>query len=78
VTGVEVLGLADAVGGDTASNLQLSKDRARAVTAALESSGLPAAEFKVTAAGQSGATTAGGQAQPLRRRVDVVIHVAPL
>ena len=78
VTGVDILGLADAVGGDSASNLELSKQRAQAVTAALQASGLPAGEFKVSAAGQAGATTARGQAQPLRRRVDVVIHVAPL
>ena len=77
VTGVEVMGLADAAGAPGA-NLELSARRARAVTAALAASGLPAAEFKVSAAGQAGATTARGQAQPLRRRVDLIVHQAPL
>jgi peptidoglycan-associated lipoprotein len=77
VTGVEVLGLADAVGAP-GINLELSRKRAEAVTSALAASGLPAAEFKVSAAGQAGATTARGQAQPLRRRADVVIHRTPL
>ncbi len=76
VTGVEVLGLADAAGTADA-NLALSQARAQAVTAALTATGLPAADFKVTAAGQAGATTAGGEARPLRRRVDVVMHLSP-
>lgn len=77
VTAVEVVGLADAAGAPGA-NLELSTRRAQAVTAALTASGLPAAEFKVSAAGQTGATTARGQAQPLRRRVDVLFRLAPL
>ena len=76
VTGVEVLGLADAVGAPDA-NLELSRKRAEAVTAALTAQGLPAADFKVTAAGQAGAVTARGRAQPLRRRADIIIHLAP-
>jgi len=77
VTGVDILGLADSIGGDTASNLELSKRRAQSVTAALMAVGLPAGEFKTAAAGQSGATTADGRAQPLRRRADIVVHVSP-
>ncbi|WP_372782067.1 OmpA family protein [Phenylobacterium sp.] len=76
VASVDVLGLADSVGGPEA-NLELSKRRAQSVTAALTAAGLPAGEFKVQAAGQAGATTAGGQAKPLRRRVDVVLHLSP-
>jgi len=77
VTGVDVLGLADSVGGDTASNLELSKKRAKAVTQALAASALPDATFKVAAAGEAGAVTAKGQAAPMRRRVDIVLHLAP-
>jgi peptidoglycan-associated lipoprotein len=75
VGGVDVLGLSDSAGGADA-NLELSKRRAQSVTAALSAAGLPAAEFKVQAAGQAGSLTAGGQARPLRRRVDVVLHLS--
>lgn len=71
---VSVLGLADAVG--TADvNLELSKRRAASVTAALAATGLPAAEFNLQAAGQSGAVTPAG-AQPLRRRADVTVELS--
>ena len=76
VTGVDVMGLADAVGGDSATNLELSKKRAQAVTQALAASKLPEATFKVAAAGEAGSVTPGGQAAPLRRRVDIVLHLA--
>jgi peptidoglycan-associated lipoprotein len=76
VNAIEVLGLADAA-GQPGANLELSRRRAQSVTAALTANGLPAADFKVSAAGQAGATTAGGQAAPLRRRVDVALHLAP-
>jgi outer membrane protein OmpA-like peptidoglycan-associated protein len=76
VAAVDVLGLADSVGAPDA-NLELSKRRAQSVTAALSAAGLPAAEFKVQAAGDAGATTASGQAKPLRRRADVVLHLQP-
>jgi outer membrane protein OmpA-like peptidoglycan-associated protein len=75
VAGVDVLGLADAVGAPDA-NLELSKRRAQSVTAALAAAGLPAAEFKVQAIGDVGATTPGGN-RPLRRRADVVLHLQP-
>jgi outer membrane protein OmpA-like peptidoglycan-associated protein len=77
VTSVDVLGLADNVGGTADSNLDLSKKRAQAVTAALASVGLPAGEFKVSAAGETGSTTADGRSKPLRRRADIVVHLAP-
>ena len=77
VTQVEVRGLADATGAPDA-NLDLSKRRARSVAAALSAAGFPAAEFRMTAVGDAGATTAGGQAAPLRRRADVIVHLAPL
>jgi outer membrane protein OmpA-like peptidoglycan-associated protein len=74
VASVDVLGLSDAVGAADA-NLELSKRRAQSVTAALTAAGLPAGEFRVGAAGQAGAVTADGKARPLRRRVDVVLHL---
>jgi outer membrane protein OmpA-like peptidoglycan-associated protein len=76
VASVEVTGLADAQGAPGA-NLELSRRRAAAVAQALAANGLPAAEFKVTAAGQAGAVTAEGRAAPLRRRADVILHLAP-
>lgn len=72
---VLVLGLADAA-GDPAANLALSKKRAAAVTQALAATGLPAAEFDMAAAGQSGATAAGA-AVPVRRRADVKLELSP-
>jgi len=76
VTSVDVLGLADSAGGADA-NLELSKRRAQAVTDALTAAGLPAADFKLTAGGQAGATNRKGDLRPLRRRTDVVLHLAP-
>lgn len=71
---VSVLGLADAAGAADI-NLELSKRRAASVTASLAATGLPAAEFQLQAAGQSGAITAAG-AQPLRRRADVTVQLS--
>jgi outer membrane protein OmpA-like peptidoglycan-associated protein len=76
LTGVEVMGLADAAGAPGA-NLELSRRRARSVTAALEAAGLPAGDIRLTAAGQAGAVAEGGAAAPLRRRADVILHLAP-
>lgn len=73
---VRVLGLADAQGGATA-NLNLSERRAQAVTTALEAAGLPAPVFEIEAAGDAGATTAGGANAPLRRRTEVLIEARP-
>ena len=75
VASVDVLGLADSAGAADA-NLELSKRRAQSVTAALTAAGLPAGEIKASAAGQTGAVTAAGQARPLRRRADVVLHLS--
>jgi peptidoglycan-associated lipoprotein len=72
---VVVMGLADAEGAP-GPNLELSKRRAQTVTAALAAVKLPAAEFRVAAAGEQGAVTAAG-AEPLRRRVDVVLQMRP-
>ncbi len=76
VTGVDVLGLADATGAPDAS-LDLSKRRAQVVTDALAKAGVPAETVTIGAAGQSGAVNAAGQARPLRRRADVVLHMKP-
>lgn len=73
---VSVLGLADAEGAP-AANLELSRRRAQSVTAALAAAQLPAAEFQVSAAGQAGAVTSDGAADPLRRRAEVVLRLAP-
>jgi outer membrane protein OmpA-like peptidoglycan-associated protein len=73
---VEVLGLADAVGAPEV-NLELSKRRAQSVTAALALSGLPAAEFRVAAAGAKDAIAPTGETKPLRRRADVVLRLRP-
>lgn len=75
VTRVDVLGLADALGSASA-NLTLSEARAKAVTAALGAARLPAAQFHVQAAGDAGAVTQDGQAQPMRRRVEIVLRLA--
>ena len=76
VTGIDVVGLADAPGGPEI-NLPLSKARAEAVTALLGRRGFKDLEFRVAAAGDAGAQTASGEARPLRRRVDVTFHVSP-
>jgi peptidoglycan-associated lipoprotein len=72
---IRVVGLADAAGAP-AANLELSKRRAAAVTAALAANGLPAAEFVLEAVGQDGAVTPEGTA-PLRRRADILIAAKP-
>src|SRR5689334_14528757 len=75
VAGVDVTGLADAAGAPGA-NLELSQKRAASVAAALKAAGLPAAEFKVAAAGQAGAQGVGGKTQPMRRRADILLRLA--
>jgi peptidoglycan-associated lipoprotein len=72
---VQVMGLADAE-GEAAANLELSKARAASVSDALVRAKLPPAEFDVAAAGQAGAVTKAGAAQPLRRRADVVLKLS--
>jgi outer membrane protein OmpA-like peptidoglycan-associated protein len=74
IQAVSVLGLADASGAPQAS-LELSRRRADAVVQALAATGLPAAEFDTSAAGQAGSLTAAGDTRPLRRRADVTLRV---
>ncbi|MGI9169218.1 MAG: OmpA family protein [Caulobacteraceae bacterium] len=76
VTGINVVGLADAVGAPSA-NLALSRARANAVTLALHRRGLTTVAFQVAAAGAAGAETREGRARLLRRRADVQFHLAP-
>jgi len=75
VTGIVVVGLADAP-GTPAANLELSRRRADAVTAAMHRHGFDAIRFEVTAEGAAGAAGEPGHARPLRRRVDVTIHLS--
>jgi outer membrane protein OmpA-like peptidoglycan-associated protein len=75
VTGVDIVGLADAVGAPGA-NLALSERRADAVTHALTRHGFGAGPVRVAAAGAADSSTAGGEARPLRRRADVTIRLA--
>lgn len=71
--GVDVLGLADSV-GDPDANLALSERRATAVTGVLKKLGMR--DVRIAAAGATGATTARGEAKPLRRRTEVVFNLA--
>ncbi|MFN4295212.1 MAG: OmpA family protein [Brevundimonas sp.] len=76
VDGVEVIGLASAT-GDSASNQALSEQRARAVAQALTDAGWPTPQFTLSAAGDTGAVTDSGLAEPLRRRTVIVVHARP-
>lgn len=76
VRAVQVVGLASAT-GSSAANLSLSERRAAEVARALAASGFPAPEFQLYAAGDQGAVTPTGAAEPLRRRVEVRIDAAP-
>jgi peptidoglycan-associated lipoprotein len=73
---VLVVGLADA-DGTAVRNMELSRKRAERVAAALAAEGLPAPAFDLEAAGDAGAVTATGRPEPLRRRAEVVIRLAP-
>lgn len=73
---IDVVGLADA-DGVASRNLVLSHRRADTVARALAAGGLPRPEFDIDAVGQAGATTENGQAEPLRRRTEVVIRASP-
>jgi len=76
ITKVQVLGLADARSGTAAANQSLSERRARSVAEALASAGLPAPAFEVSGAGADGAVVHGVN-DPMRRRTEVLIEVAP-
>jgi len=72
---VDVYGLSDA-GGAPAANIAISKRRAEAVTRQLAQLGFTAVTFKLVAAGAAGAVTPEGEAEPLRRRADVIFRAA--
>ena len=74
---VRVLGLASSTGGADA-NQALSERRALAVAEALVAAGWPSPAFELAAAGDQGATTTSGVAEPLRRRTEVLVEAAPL
>lgn len=76
IKAVDVLGLADAAGAPDA-NFELSTKRAQSVGQALAAAGLPAAEFKMAAAGDVGSVAADGTPRPLRRRADVILRLTP-
>jgi outer membrane protein OmpA-like peptidoglycan-associated protein len=71
-----VVGLADATGTPEA-NLSLSQRRAVAVADALRRQGLPAPSFDIAAAGEAGAMTDDGRDDPVRRRAEIFLEVAP-
>jgi len=76
IRSVSVTGLASAT-GDSAANRDLSERRAVVVVEALAAAGWPAPAFTLEAAGDAGAVTADGLAQPLRRRTEVVVEARP-
>ena len=71
---IRLLGLADASGAPQ-TNLDLSKRRADNVLQAFVVAGLPVPKYTLVAAGDKGAVNAEGAAEPVRRRVDVVVSV---
>ncbi len=76
VVRARVVGLADATGTPEA-NHTLSQQRAVQVAEALRRNGLPAPTFEIAAAGEQGALTPDGRADPVRRRAEVFLEVAP-
>lgn len=76
IRSVKVVGLADAQGG-AAANQTLSERRAVAVAEALVAAGWPTPAFEVIAAGDTGAVTAEGTNEPLRRRTEVLVEASP-
>lgn len=73
---VTVIGLSSATGTSEA-NLTLAQRRAQTVAAELERRGWPAPAFQLEAAGDAGAVTADGAAEPLRRRTLVFVEATP-
>lgn len=71
--GVEVVGLAD-YRGPADVNLALSRQRAEVVAGALARSGFATPSFRVLAAGEAGALTAAGEAEPMRRRAEIYVN----
>lgn len=76
IRSVNVVGLADARGGQNA-NLELSERRALAVVEALEAAGWPSPAFSLGAEGDMGAVTADGAREPMRRRTEVLVDAGP-
>jgi peptidoglycan-associated lipoprotein len=76
ITRARVVGLADATGTPQA-NMSLSQRRAAAVAEALKRQGVPAPEFEIDADGEAGALTPDGREDPVRRRAEVYLTVAP-
>lgn len=72
---VRVLGLADAT-GTAERNRTLSERRAIGVAQRLAEAGWPTPAFEVLAAGEEGAIQ-DGVAEPVRRRVEIVIDARP-
>lgn len=76
IRGARVVGLADSTGTPQA-NQTLSQRRAVVVAEALRRSGFPAPQFELAAMGEDGAVTADGREDPVRRRAEVYLTVAP-
>jgi len=76
VRAARVVGLADST-GTPAANQTLSQRRAAAVADALRRQGIPAPQFELAAVGEEGAVTADGREDPVRRRAEVFLTVAP-
>lgn len=76
VRSVRVVGLADAVGAPEA-NLALSRKRAQEVSQALARVGFGDVDVDLAAVGEAGSIVRSGAAAPLRRRVDVLVDLAP-
>lgn len=75
IRSVAVTGLSSAT-GTSAANLNLSEQRAQAVSEAMSTAGWPVPVFDVQAVGDEGAR-AGNVSEPLRRRTEVVVDAAP-
>jgi peptidoglycan-associated lipoprotein len=73
---IDILGLASAP-GDAAANQALSERRVASVTQALAARGLSHPAVAAGAAGEIGAETRTGLLRPLRRRVDIALHMGP-
>lgn len=76
ISQVTVIGLASATGTPEA-NMTLSQRRAQTVVSEFERMGWPAPAFQLDAAGDTGAVSADGAMEPLRRRTQVFIEARP-
>lgn len=71
---LQLVGLADPT-GTPAANVELSNRRAQAVLDAYVAQGVNIPRYNIVAAGERGATGAGGVVEPIRRRVEVTLVV---